>query len=48
MFGYEQFDAVTKDQSIFPIYTSQLAKDAKEQTLRTIVDLLVAQRNNFV
>lgn len=47
MFGYEQFDAVTKDQSIFPIYTSQLAKDAKEQTLRTIVDLLVAQDTDY-
>jgi hypothetical protein len=47
MFGYDQFDMVSKDQSIFPIYTSQLAKDAKEQALRTIVQLLVTDRGDY-
>lgn len=47
MFGYEQFDAVSKDQSIFPIYTSQLAKDAREQALRTIVQLLVTDKGDY-
>jgi hypothetical protein len=47
MFGYDQFDMVSKDQSIFPIYTSQLAKDAKEQALRTIVQLLVTDKGDY-
>jgi hypothetical protein len=47
MFGYEQFDAVSKDQNIFPMYTSQVAKDAKEQALRTIVQLLVADKGDY-
>lgn len=47
MFGYEQFDQVTKDQSIFPIYTSQLAADAEEQALRTITDLLVSRKGDY-
>lgn len=47
MFGYEQFDAVSKDQAIYPIYSSQLAKDAQEQALRTIVDLLVTQKGDY-
>jgi hypothetical protein len=47
MFGYEQFDGVSKDQAIFPIYTSQLAKDAKEQVLRTIVQVLVDDRADY-
>lgn len=47
MLGYDQFDLLSKDQSIFPIYTSQLAKDAKEQSLRTIVDHLVTQRRGY-
>jgi hypothetical protein len=47
MFGYEQFDAVSKDQALFPMYTSQLAKDAKEQALRTIVQLLVTDKGDY-
>jgi hypothetical protein len=47
MLGFDQFDGLSKDQSIFPKYTSQLSKDAQEQSLRTIVDLLVAQRGDY-
>jgi hypothetical protein len=47
MFGYDQFELVSKDQSIFPGYTSQLAKDAKEQALLTIVDLLVGENGDY-
>ena len=32
MFAYEQFDGLSKDQSIYPKYTSQLSKDAQEQS----------------
>jgi hypothetical protein len=47
MFGYEQFDSLSKDQGIYPKYTSQLAKDAREQSLRTIVDLLVTHNGDY-
>jgi len=47
MFAYDQFDALTKEQSIYPKFTSQLARDAEEQTLRTIVELLVAERGDY-
>lgn len=47
MFAYEQFDGLSKDQSLYDKYSSQLAKDAREQTLRTIVDLLVTQRGDY-
>lgn len=47
MFAYDQFVGLSKDQAIYPKYTSQLAKDAEEQTLRTIVDLLVTQKGDY-
>jgi Protein of unknown function (DUF1592)/Protein of unknown function (DUF1588)/Protein of unknown function (DUF1595)/Protein of unknown function (DUF1585) len=47
MFGYERFDGLSKDQSLFPMYTSQLAKDAQEQTLRTVVNLLVTHEGDY-
>jgi hypothetical protein len=47
MFGYDEFDGLSKDQTIFTAYTSQLAKDAEEQALRTIVDLLVAYNGDY-
>jgi hypothetical protein len=47
MFAYDQFDGLSKDQSIFPKYTSQLSKDAAEQTLRTIIDVLVTNKGDY-
>lgn len=47
MFGYDQFVGLTKDQAIYPKYSSDLAKDAQEQALRTIVDLLVTQKGDY-
>jgi len=47
MFGYEHFAGLTKDQAIYPKFTSALAKDAQEQALRTIVDLLVTQKGDY-
>lgn len=47
MFGYDQFQGLAKDQAIYPKFNSELASDAREQTLRTIVDLLVTQRGDY-
>ena len=43
MYDFRQFDdgLVNKDATLFPAYTQTVAADAKEQTLRTIVDHLV-------
>lgn len=47
MFAYEKFVGLTKDQSLYPVYTSQLAKDAQEQLLRTIVNLTVTSQGDY-
>lgn len=47
MFGFEQFNGLTKDQAIYPKFSAAMAKDAKEQMLRTIVDLLVTNKGDY-
>jgi hypothetical protein len=47
MFGFERFDGLAKDQSIFPKFNAALASDAEEQMLRTIVDLLVTNKGDY-
>jgi hypothetical protein len=47
MFGYEQFRGLAKDQAIYPKFNSDIAHDAQEQTLRTLVDLLVTNRGDY-
>ncbi|MDG2005514.1 MAG: DUF1588 domain-containing protein, partial [Novosphingobium sp.] len=47
MLGYEQFDGLTKDQAIYPKFNAQLAQDAQEQALRTIVDHLVRRKADY-
>jgi hypothetical protein len=47
MFAYERFDNLSKDQSLFPIYSSQVAKDAREQALRTTLDLLLTNNGDY-
>jgi hypothetical protein len=47
MFGFERFDGLSKDQSIYPKFNAAMAKDAEEQMLRTIVDLLVTNKGDY-
>jgi hypothetical protein len=47
MFGYEHFDGLSKDQAIYPKFSSDLAASAKEQTLRTVVDHLVKRKGDY-
>lgn len=47
MLAYEQFNGLTKDQAIYPKFSAQVANDAKEQALLTIVDLLVANNGDY-
>ncbi len=47
MFGFEDFAITTKDATVYPMITGQTMIDAREQTLRTIVDLLVTQKGDY-
>jgi len=39
---------LSKDSMIYPAFSSRVASDAREQTLRTISDLLVTQRGSYL
>lgn len=47
LYDFKQFDdgLVRKDAELFPAYTQTLAEEAKEQTLRTIVAHLTAEKD---
>lgn len=46
MFHFEDMKFLSKDPSVYPAFTGITASDAREQTLRTVVDhLLVKQRD---
>ena len=47
MLGFDEFSTLSKDGAIYPRFTSQVAKDAPEQTLRTIVDHLVVRKGDY-
>jgi hypothetical protein len=47
MLHFDAFNDLFKDGAIYPAYTTAVAKDAQEQTLRTIVSHLVAERGDY-
>ena len=47
MLGFDEFTTLAKDALLFPKYTSRVAIDAQEQTLRTITDLLVNRKGDY-
>jgi len=47
MLEFDSFDDLAKDPVIYPAFNSTVAQDAQEQTLRTIVQHLVAQRGDY-
>lgn len=47
MMGFDSFDELAKDAVIYPKFSLKVANDAKEQTLHTIVDLLVTQDGDY-
>ena len=46
-FGFDQFETLTKDTTLFPKFSAQAAADAQEQTLKTIVDLLLKNKGDY-
>ncbi len=47
MFGFEGFDNLAKDPAVYPMVTGATLKDAREQTLRTVIDQLVTRKADY-
>ncbi|MET0291722.1 MAG: DUF1592 domain-containing protein [Steroidobacteraceae bacterium] len=47
MFEFENFGLLSKDGQIYPTFTGETAVDAREQTLRTVVDHLVTRKQDY-
>jgi hypothetical protein len=45
--GFDEFEHLEKDGAVYPAFNQKVARDAKEQTLRTIVDLLLTRRADY-
>jgi hypothetical protein len=46
-FHFDQFSTLSKDAEIYPKFSAKVLADAQEQTLRTVVDLLVKERGDY-
>jgi len=47
MFGFEDFGNLAKDPTIYPMMTGAVIKDAREQTLRTLVEHLLVEQKDY-
>lgn len=47
LFRFDEFDYVGKDPVRYPVYSRQVATDAREQTLRVVVHHLVNERGDY-
>jgi hypothetical protein len=47
MFQFDAFDSLSKDPMVYPFYTGSIGTDAREQTLRTVVDLLIHKNADY-
>jgi hypothetical protein len=47
MLQFDLFDTLAKDAQIYPKWTAQVAADAQEQTLRTIVHGVLTERGDY-
>jgi hypothetical protein len=47
MLGFDAMANLAKDPVVYPKFTPTLAADAQEQTLRTVVDLLVTEHGDY-
>ncbi len=41
------FDTLVKDETIYPKFTTEVARDAREQTLKTIVDHVLTRKGDY-
>jgi hypothetical protein len=47
MFGLDALASLTKDTTLYPKYSFKVSTDAEEQTLRTVVDVLLTQQGDY-
>jgi hypothetical protein len=47
MLQFDLFDTLAKDAQIYPKWTARVAQDAQEQTLRSVVDLLLTRHGDY-
>ena len=47
MLGFSEFETLAKDPTFYPRFTPRVIDQAQEQTLRTIVDLLVVHQGDY-
>ncbi len=47
MFGFDDFNVLAKDPTVYPKFNGQMMVDAREETLRTVVDQLIAQKRDY-
>ncbi|MAG29722.1 MAG: hypothetical protein CL908_02370 [Deltaproteobacteria bacterium] len=47
VFHFDGFEDLGKDPIRYPVFSAEVARDAREQTLRVVVDHLVAQRGDY-
>ena len=47
MLHFEEFEEVRKDALIYPMFSQREALDSQEQTMRTLVDLLMTNRGDY-
>jgi Protein of unknown function (DUF1592)/Protein of unknown function (DUF1588)/Protein of unknown function (DUF1585)/Protein of unknown function (DUF1595)/Protein of unknown function (DUF1587) len=47
MLQFDAFDTLAKDAKIYPKWTSAVGRDAREQTLRTVVDMLITRHADY-
>ena len=47
MLGFDDFAVLSKDPSIYPAFIADTVTDAREQTLRTIVDQLIVKNGDY-
>jgi len=47
MLGFDEFQTLAKDTMIFPKFNPAVAKDAQEQTLRTINSVLILDKGDY-
>ncbi|USI77612.1 DUF1592 domain-containing protein [Sphingopyxis sp. USTB-05] len=47
LLGFDQFATLSKDTTLFPKFTASIGADSREQTMRTILDLLVYHDGDY-
>ena len=47
MLGLDELDNMTKDSVIYPKFDARIAQDAKEQTLKTIMNVVLEQNGDY-